>query len=398
MPKTDVISELLDRGVSEIISREELEKKLLSGKKLRVKHGIDPTAADLHLGYSVIYRKLRKFQELGHTVVFLIGSFTARFGDPTDKNAARRMRTKEEVEETAKNYIKQVAKILDVKKLEIRYNGEWFDKFSAEDLLRLMSEFTVARMLERDMFQERQKKGQDIGLHEPVYPALQAYDSVMLKSDVTVIGNDQKFNELQARPLQKSAGQTPQDIMIMPLLIGMDGKRKMGQSLGNYIGLSEPPEEQYGKIMSLPDKLLFQYFELCTDVSSTEIQKMREAMKEGSNPKNFKMRLGREIVTLYHDGVAARNAEAEFVKIFQKGEKPTDIEEKKLPTKSYDICELLVAMQLAPSKSEARRLVTQGGVKIEGEKIEDPFYVVPLAKKPLVIQVGKRKFLKIRSQ
>lgn len=396
MPKNDPVIELLERGVSEVIIRENLEKKLRSGKKLRVKHGVDPTTTDLHLGYSVIYRKLRKFQELGHTVVFLIGSFTARFGDPTDKGAARQMRTKKEVEETAKNYIQQVGKILDVKKLEIRYNGEWFDKFSAEDLLRLMSEFTTARMMERDMFQERQREGKDIGLHEPVYPVLQAYDSVMLRSDVTVVGNDQKFNELQARPIQKSRGQEPQDIIIMPLLIGTDGKRKMSQSLGNGIGLSEKPEEQYGKIMSLPDELILQYFELCTGVSLADIQKMRAAMKAGENPKDFKMRLGREIVELYHGAAAARNAEEEFAKIFQKGGEPSDIEEKKLSAKSYNIDELLVFVGLAGSKSEARRLVEQGGVKIEGRKIEDVKYIVALGKKPLLIQVGKRKFLKVR--
>lgn len=398
MPKNDPISELLDRGVSEVIIRENLEKKLRSDKKLRVKHGVDPTTADLHLGYSVIYRKLRRFQELGHTVIFLIGSFTARFGDPTDKSVVRKMRTKKEVEETAKNYVQQLAKILDVKKLEIRYNGEWFDKFSAEDLLRLMSEFTVARMMERDMFQERQKKNEDIGLHEPVYPVLQAYDSVMLKSDVTVIGNDQKFNELQARPLQKSRGQVPQDVMIMPLLIGTDGKRKMSQSLGNYIGLSEPPEEQYGKIMSLPDELILQYFELCTDVALAEIQKMREAMRGGENPKNFKMRLGREIATFYHGMAAARNAEAEFIKIFQKGENPSDIEEKKMPAKSYGICELLVSAGLSPSKSEARRLIEQGGVKLEEGKIADPNHKIALGKKPILIQVGKRKFLRVSGE
>lgn len=391
----DKIEELLTRGVSEIVIRKDLEEKLRSGKKLRVKHGVDPTTKDLHLGHSVIYKKLRKFQDLGHIVIFLIGSFTARFGDPTDKTAVRTMRSKEEVMEMAKNYIKQIGKILDVKKLEIRYNGEWFDEMSAEELLRLMSEFTVARMLERDMFEERMKEGKDIGLHEPVYPVLQAYDSVMLKSDLTVIGNDQKFNELQARPMQKSRGQIPQDVMIMPLLIGTDGKRKMSQSLGNYIGFEDPPEEQYGKIMSLPDELILQYFELCTDVTLAEIQKMKKAMKEGENPKQFKMRLGREIATLYHDAASAKKAEESFVRVFQKGEIPEKIEVKKVGKGEWKIVDLLVEIGLAPSKSEARRLIQQSGIKVNNEKISDENMQITLGSEPVLFQAGKRRFLKI---
>ncbi|MBU3925570.1 tyrosine--tRNA ligase, partial [Patescibacteria group bacterium] len=235
------IEQVLTRGVKKIIERESLEKKLKSGKTLRIKHGVDPTTPDLHLGYAVIYRKLRQFQDLGHTVVFLIGDFTGRFGDPTDKGEVRSMRDKKEVQKLAQNYIDQVSKILDKKKLEIRYNGEWYDKMSAEDLLRLMSKFTNAQMLQRDMFQERIKKGQDIGLHEPVYPVLQGYDSVMLESDLTIIGNDQEFNELQGRRAQEMFGQKPQDLVIMPILTGTDGKNKMSQSLGNYIGITEAP-------------------------------------------------------------------------------------------------------------------------------------------------------------
>lgn len=393
----DAIQELLTRGVSEIIIGKDLEEKLRSGKKLRVKHGVDPTTKDLHLGYSVIYKKLRHFQDLGHTVIFLIGSFTARFGDPTDKASTRQMRTKEEVMETAADYIKQVGKILDLKKLEIRYNGEWYDKMSAEELLKLMSKFTVARMLERDMFEERIKEGKDIGLHEPVYPILQGYDSVMLKSDVTVIGNDQKFNELQARPLQKARGQIPQDVMIMPLLIGTDGRRKMSQSLGNYISFEDTPEEQYGKIMSLPDDLIISYFELCTDVPLKEIKGIEKAIKEGTNPRDFKMRLGREIVKFYHSEAAAKQAEKHFINVFQKKELPDEIPEKKIARAEWNIADLLTEIGLAPSKSEARRLVQQGGVKIDQKKISDPAETIKLGEKPQIIQVGKRHFVKVSS-
>ena len=391
----DEITDLLTRGVSEIVVKEHFEQLLKSGKKLRVKHGVDPTTSDLHLGYSVIYRKLKKFQELGHTVVFLIGSFTARFGDPTDKSQARTMRTKKEVEAVAKDYIKQLSKILDIKKLEVVYNGDWFDKMSAEDLLHLMSEFTVARMLERDMFQQRIKEGSEIGLHEPVYPLLQGYDSVMIRSDLTVIGNDQKFNELQARPLQKARGQAPQDVMIMPLLVGTDGKRKMSQSLGNYIGLTEPPSEQFGKIMSLPDEQIVTYFELTTEIPLTEIEKMRAEMRRGANPKEYKMRLGREIVSLYHGEKAAREAEQNFISMFQKKELPSEIEVKKMRAGEWSLADLLVESGLADSKNEARRLIEQGGVRVNEKKIAETSAKIEIRKNSTLIQGGKRRFMKI---
>lgn len=392
----DPIPEILTRGVLETVVKEDLEKKLGSGKKLRVKHGIDPTTKDLHLGYSVVYRKLKQFQQLGHTVIFLIGSFTARFGDPTDKGEVRKMRTRDEVLLTAKSYINQVAKVLDIKKLVIRYNGEWYDKMSAEELLRLMSEFTIARMLERDMFQERIKEGKEIGLHEPVYPLLQGYDSVMLESDVTVVGTDQKFNELQARPLQKSRGQMPQDVMTVPLLVGTDGKRKMSQSYGNHIGFNDEPNDMYGKILSIPDDAMIQYFELCTDVPVSEIEEMKRAMKAGENPKDFKMRLGREIVTLYHSKKKADEAEKEFISVHQNKGAPADIPVKKVRGGEWGIMDLLVETGLTSSKGEARRLVKQGGVKIDGEKASNPDMKVFAGKTPLTIQVGKLKFLRVK--
>ncbi len=249
------IKEVLTRGVEEVIVRESLEKKLKSGKVLRIKHGVDPTTSDLHIGHAVSYEKLRLLQEMGHKIVFLIGDFTARFGDPTEKLEARTLRKKEEIKDLSQNYIKQISVFLDIKKTEIRRNSQWYDKMSAGELLRLMSHFSTQRMLERDMFEERKKKGLEIVLHEPVYPVLQGYDSVMLKSDLTVNGTDGIFNELQGRKLQKDFGQAPQDIIATSILVGTDGKQKMSQSLGNFIGITEKPNEQYGKVMSIPDHI-----------------------------------------------------------------------------------------------------------------------------------------------
>ncbi|OIO53393.1 tyrosine--tRNA ligase [Candidatus Peregrinibacteria bacterium CG1_02_41_10] len=386
------IDEVLSRGVEEIVVEKALREKMQSGRVLRVKHGVDPTTSDLHLGHAVNYEKLRQFQELGHKIVFLIGSFTARFGDPTDKSETRKMRDKKEVEAMAKNYIGQLGRLLDISKLEIRYNGEWYDQMNAEELLHLMSEFTVARMLERDMFQERIKEGRGIGLHEPVYPVLQGYDSVMLESDLTVVGRDQKFNELQARPLQETRGQKPQDVVCMPLLVGTDGKKKMSQSLGNYVALNDDPKDKYGKIMSLPDELIFDYFTLLTRLSLKEIEELKQELKQGKNPRDCKMRLGREIVQIYDGLSAAQEAERCFVSVVQNKEKPEEIEEYKLK-ESLNLVDVLVNAGMVDSKSAARRLIEQGGVKVNDQKVED----VNLIIKPegQVIQAGKRKFVKI---
>ncbi len=379
------IDELLTRGVAKVVVKKDLEKKLRSGKRLRVKHGVDPTTKDLHIGYAVVYKKLRLLQEMGHQVVFLIGDFTARFGDPADQSRSRDLRTKKEIRELAKDYLEQVGKILDLKKTEIRYNGEWYDKMSAEEILRLMSHFTVMRMLERDMFQTRIKKAQEIGLHEPVYPVLQAYDSVMLKSDLTVIGADQIFNELQARKIQKDFKQAPQDLIAMKMLIGTDGKQKMSQSLRNYIGVTELPNQQYGKIMSIPDDLILHYFELATQVSLE---------KTGEKPRDAKARLAREIVTIYHGKAAAQKAEREFNRIFKEKKTPTKLKSYKLQAKKLNILDLLVKTKLAPSKSEAKRLVEQGAVKLDNKIIKDwKQKIAP--KKGTILQVGKRKFIKL---
>ena len=389
------IDGLLTKGVEKIIEKDSLIKKLKSGKKLRIKHGVDPTTKDLHLGYAVIYWKLRELQEMGHQVIFLIGDFTARFGDPTDKLESRQMKEKEKVKELAKDYLNQLGKILDLKKTEVRYNGEWYDKMSAEELLKLMGHFTQARMLERSMFKERIKEGKEIRFHEPVYPVLQAYDSVMLKSDLTVCATDQIFNEMRGRDIQQDFGQAPQDILTTKLLIGLDGKKKMSQSLNNYIGITEPPREQYGKIMSIPDNLIIHYFNLCTPVSQKEIETMEKNISSGKfNPRDAKVRLAKEIVALYHGDKAAKTAEEEFNKIFREKKAPSEMPFFHASKKSYNIVDLLNDAKLTSSKSEARRIILQGGAKIDGET-EKNWKAEIEVKKGMVIQAGKRKFIKI---
>lgn len=383
--KTQKIEELLTRAVEKVIKKDDLIKKLSSGKKLRVKHGVDPTTKDLHLGYSTVYLKLKELQDMGHKIVFLIGDFTGRFGDPTEKTEARKLRDIKEVKKLAKNYLKQVGKVLDLKKTEIRYNSEWYGKMKADELLVLMSNFTTARMLERDMFQERAKKGLETGLHEPVYPVLQAYDSVMLKSDLTVCGTDQLFNELKARELQEKFNQTGQDIIATKLLVGTDGKQKMSQSLGNYIGFEDSPEEQFGKIMSIPDELLDDYFELVTRISPNK----------NDNPKDSKIRLAKEIVKTYYSEKEADKAEKEFNNVFKNKGIPEDISEVKIKEKELNILDLLLKTKLVSSKSEARRLVEEGAVKID-DVIEKDWQAKVETRPGLVIQIGKRRFAKIK--
>lgn len=389
-------NELKTRAVEEIIGETDLDKLLKSGKKLRIKHGIDPTSTDIHLGYTVIYHKLKEFQELGHKVVFLIGDFTARFGDPTDKLKTRKMRDKKEVMQISKKYLEQIGKILDLKKTEIRYNGEWYDKMSAEELLHLMSRFTLDRMLERDMFVERKKREEEIGLHEPTYPVLQGYDSVMLKSDLAVCGTDQTFNELQGRKLQKEFGQNPQVVMIMPVLIGLDGTNKMGQSLGNYIGVNEPADIQYGKIMSIPDKLILQYYELAARTGGRELAQIKEQYKNINNRRNLKAALARDIVSIYNGAEASVLAEENFNRVFRNKDLPLNIQEVEIK-KGHNrfLSQLLLDLKLVNSKNEAKRLITQGGVKIDKVKITDPYASISLYN-GMVIQAGKLKFAKIR--
>lgn len=391
---TERLTDLLTRGVEDVIEAESLKKKLLSGRRLRIKHGVDPTTKDLHLGYGVIYQKLKAFQELGHTIVFLVGDFTARFGDPTDKQQSRQLRTKREVEAAAKSYIKQIGRVLDMSKTEIRRNSEWYDDMSAEQLLQLQAKFTVSRLLERDMFQRRIKEQKEIGYHEPVYPILQAYDSVMLKSDLTVIGTDQTFNELQARTLQREAGQVPQDIIGMRLLVGTDGQRKMSQSLGNYIGLSESPTEIYGKVMSIPDQVILDYFELATTVPLGQVAEYRRQLQSGTNPRDIKAKLAEAVVTTYHNATKAAKAALEFDRIFTKKEVPRAIPTIPKPSNGKTILDVLVAAKTVGSKGEARRLVQQGAVTIDGVVITDITQATGFVS-GVVIQVGKRRFFKI---
>lgn len=389
------IDELLNKGVEEVIVKDDFKKKLLCGKKLRIKHGIDPTTTDLHLGYAVVYHKLREFQEAGHKIVFLIGDFTARFGDPTDKEKTRQMKDARETKAMAKNYIEQVGKILDLKKTEIRYNSEWYDKMSASDLLNLISKFTVSRLLERDMFTKRMKEGKEIFAHEIIYPILQGYDSVMLKADVALMGTDQKFNELQARKLQEEAGQVPQDIMTVPLLIGLDGKIKMSQSLGNYIGLAEDANTQFGKIMSIPDNLILHYAELAARYDKEKLIKLEKVIKE--NPREAKVEVAKSIVELYHKG-ESKNAEANFNRIFKLKEIPENVStfeiNKKKIKDNIKLSDLLVETGMVSSKSQAKRLIDQGGVKVDKAKITDTESQLRVHD-GMILQAGKLNFKKI---
>lgn len=378
-------ADLLTRGVADLIVRKDLEKLLASGKKLRIKHGVDPTKPDLHLGHAAIYRKLRQFQDLGHTVIFLIGDFTARFGDPTDKVKSRVMHDKAEVEHAAKTYIDQVGKILDKSKLEIRRNSEWYEGMKAEDLLRIMSHFTVSRMLERDMFDKRRKAGEEIGLHEPVYPVLQAYDSVMLQSDLTVIGTDQTFNELQARPLQEFFGQKPQQVMSMRLLVGTDGKEKMSKTLGNAIRLLDSPEEMFGKIMSLPDGAMPMYAELLTDLDP-------KAFFEPKDPRKAKVKLAEAIVAEFHSEKAAVSAEQHFDRVITKKETPEDISE--VPFTPGRSAAQALAPHFGMSVSAIRGTIEQGGISYEGKIIKNPNEPA----KPGVYKKGKRHYVRLKKK
>lgn len=388
------IKKLLERGVDEIIRKESLEKRLKSGKKLRIKFGIDPTSSDLHLGHSIPLKKLRQFQDLGHKIVFLIGDFTAMIGDPSGRTEQRKMLTKKQVKENMKDYIKQAGKILNIKKVEVRHNSEWYEKMGALFFMQLASRFTYARVIERDDFRRRIKEDIDISMLELIYPLLQGYDSVELKADVEIGGRDQKFNLLMGRKVQKKYGQEEQDIMTLPLLEGIDGIRKMSKSYGNYIGLNEIPASTYGKIMSLPDEIIWKYLNLLTDVSLTEIEDIKNKIRERIlTPKDAKSILAKEIIKNYHGEKAASNAAEGFEKVFKEDQIPEDILEYNI-SGVIDILDLLVKTKIASSKSEARRLIEQKGVKIDSE-IQNDWQKKVEIKKGMVIQAGKRRFAKI---
>jgi len=381
---------LLRRGVAEIIVENEMIELLRSGKKLRLKEGFDPSFPDIHLGHMVSLRKLRQFQELGHQVVLIVADWTARIGDPSGASATRPMLTVEQVRANAQTYMEQFFKVVDKGKTEVRWQSEWFDKFTLTEVIQLTSKFTVAQFLARDDFNTRYNAGQPIALTEFMYPLLQAYDSVAIEADVEFGGIDQKFNFLVGRDLQSMLGQRPQQCFMTPLLVGTDGSQKMSKSLGNYIGVTETPDEIYGKTMSIRDDLIIQYFELVTDVPDEELEEFRQALNSNAvNPMELKKRLARELVTQLYDKKAAAEAEENFAKVFQKREIPEDIE---LGTKSGSILQdYLVENKLAKSKSEARRLIEQGAVYINGERVTDIYFTFP---KDTIIRVGKRRFLK----
>ena len=390
------IKKLLERGVVDVIVREELEKKLKSGKKLRVKLGIDPTGSDLHIGHTVVLRKLKQFQEAGHTAILLIGDYTARIGDPTGKSETRVMLTDEQIQKNMKYYIDQASKVLDLKKLEVRHNSEWFEKMTMAQILELTAKKTVNQMLQREDFKNRFKNDQDISAVELLYPMMQGYDSIMLDSDIEIGGTDQLFNMLVGRDLQKRFScKVVQDVITVPILEGLDGVEKMSKSYNNYIGITENAQSMYGKVMSIPDQLIIKYFELATEVSTAEIEEIKQALAEGENPRNLKMRLAKEIVTLYHDAKAAQKAEEEFIQVFSKGQVPDDIKKIELAQEKYNIIELVSLAKLTNSNGETRRLIQGGGIKIDDKKIDSLETEIDISKE-ILIQVGKRKFLKIK--
>lgn len=396
--------ELLRRGAIEIIPEDELREKLkksqATGKPLKLKLGLDPTAPDIHIGHAVVLRKLRQFQNLGHEVIIIIGDFTASIGDPSGRSVTRPMLTPEEIAVNAKTYAEQYCQILDPEKTRVTFNSEWLGKLDFAGVIRITAKVTVARILERDDFATRLAEGRPIGLHETLYPICQAYDSVALQCDVELGGMDQKFNILMGRDLQREFGQEPQIAMFMPILVGLDGVQKMSKSLGNYVGVTEPANEMFGKLMSIPDNLMPQYYELCTDVPMAEVKVIEEGLKTGTmHPMEAKKRLAREIVTIYHDESAAQAAQAEFERVFSSRELPSDIapievSESSLKDGKIWVPKLLSLAGFAASNNEARRLVDQGGVTLDGQKITDSSTEITL-QDGQILRVGKLKFGRI---
>ena len=387
---------LIKRGADELLIEAELIEKLKSGRPLRVKAGFDPTAPDLHLGHTVLINKLRHFQDLGHHIQFLIGDFTGMIGDPTGKNTTRPPLSKEQIEQNARTYQEQVFKILDPAKTEICFNSKWFDTMGAAGMIKLAALSTVARMLERDDFSKRYGNQQPIAIHEFLYPLCQGYDSVALRADVELGGTDQKFNLLMGRELQKHYGQSPQVVLMMPLLEGLDGVNKMSKSLGNYVGISEAPREIFGKLMSISDVLMWRYFDLLSFKGNDEIARLKEDVAEGQNPRNVKVALAQEIVARFHGEAAAVDALADFEARFQKGALPDDMPEVTLAADGagLPIARVLKDAGLCDSTSEALRMIAQGGVKADSEKVSDKSLVIA-AGTTVVLQVGKRKFARV---
>jgi len=392
----------LKKGSAEIIREAELQTKLeksaKTGKPLRVKLGVDPTAPDIHLGHTVVIRKLKHFQEMGHTAVFLIGDFTAMVGDPTGQSETRPPLTRDQVNANAETYLEQVFKILDRDKTEIRYNSEWLDKLSSYDIVRLCAKYRVARMLEREDFHTRLTNQQPISMHELLYPLLVAYDSVVLESDVELGATEQKFNLLMGREIQREYGQESQVAFTMPILVGLDGSRKMSKSLGNYVGITETPDQIFGKMMSIPDELMWSYYELVTDRTPEEIAKLKSDVSSGSkHPMDVKMLLAQEVVSGFHGEAAARKAAEMFQRVFRDRQAPEEAPVKNLPAGTpQTIKVLLTTLELATSVSEAERLVKQGAVEIDGQRIDDPRKEVDLSKaRNFLLRAGKKKFVRV---
>jgi tyrosyl-tRNA synthetase len=393
----------LAKGTTEIIRESELraklEKSAATRRPLRVKLGADPTAPDIHLGHTVVIRKLRAFQELGHVAIFLIGDFTGMIGDPSGKNATRPQLTREEINANADTYKQQIFKLLDPEKTVIDFNSRWMDTLGSSGFLRLAAHVTVRQILERDDFQQRLETNRPLALHEVMYPLVMAYDSVALEADVELGGTDQKFNLLMGRNLQREYGQESQIAMITPLLEGTDGVQKMSKSLGNYIGINEPPQEIFGKVMSISDDLMWRYYELCTDLTPAAIASLRENTNGGQhNPRDIKADLAKRIVADFYSEAEARRAEEEFNAMFRNKQAPDVVEERELAAGVWKLPKLLVELQLAPSMAEARRLIEQGGVYVDGERRSQTDFEVDLARdQSILIQVGKRRFVRVKA-
>ena len=394
--------EYLKKGVAEIIPEDELKQKLAnsvkSGKPLRVYLGVDPTAPDIHLGHTVVLRKLKHFQDLGHTAIFLIGDFSAMIGDPTGRSETRPPLSREEVQANAQTYLAQVYKILDQEKTEVRFNSEWLGKMSSYDVVRLCGHYRLARMLEREDFRSRLENNLPIAVHELLYPLLTAYDAVELRSDIELGATEQKFNILVHREIQREYGLPPQVVVTMPILVGLDGERKMSKSLGNYVGITEAPQEIFGKMMSIPDDLMWTYYELVTDRKPQEIAALKKEVSTGKlHPMDAKMRLAQEVVSDFHGPDAGRKAADNFQRVFRDRQAPEEAPVQKVPRgTSQKLTALLVELKLAPSKSEAERLIKQGGVEIDSVSVEDPRKVVDLSKsREFLLRAGKKKFVRV---
>ncbi|MFZ5592765.1 MAG: tyrosine--tRNA ligase [Pseudomonadota bacterium] len=388
--------DLIKRGAQEILIEEELVEKLKTGRPLRVKAGFDPTAPDLHLGHTVLLNKMRQFQDLGHEVMFLIGDFTGMIGDPTGKNVTRKPLSRDEVIENARTYEQQIFKILDPEKTLVMFNSSWMSAMRAEDLILLAAKHTVARMLERDDFHKRYSGGQPIAIHEFLYPLVQGYDSVAMKADVELGGTDQKFNLLVGRELQKHYGQAPQAVLTMPILEGLDGVQKMSKSLGNYIGITEMPDEMFGKVMSISDELMWRYLELLSFESAVTLAAWRQEVEAGGNPRDVKVRLAMELVARFHGTKLAEQAYEHFVARFRRHELPDDMPEIQLtaPNGGLPIAQLLKEAGLTASTSESLRMIQQGAVRVDGERVEDRSLVIA-TNQTYIVQVGKRRFARI---